>query len=522
MNFKLYLLSFLFYFSQFIVSAQTIPIENDTLIILKDNGLISNTAFSKVVSQDLDYLIFNNLSPKEGVSATVKADGTQIILNGKLYSGNKGTLTIGANLASTKGIYFFDEDTGGDDATITLNLFKPYHKRYFYQNNSDFGQTNLKVNAVKLISDAKAKLDYIMPRLFELVNIQENTNTAPVRSQNKFFDFPNDAENGKNYKETTAYKKLDCELRKLTKTYINSQDVKVYDNLPVGFFDSKDFEKKPNSRTASKIISESDVNDNPTIFSYTNDLQELLKQYQELYTYILNGELEKRVVTQEIKDAQEFWSSKHLLFYSVHPFYKRESLSIFNRSNNVIDSIDGDIYGITFNWFNYSYQNLQKNGSRYYPKKVFFRTGVTASRTSNRSQFKESNVVITEDLGIDPNGNPITSTSNTSAFTGENQYQYGNSLGLTAELIIYPFKLPVGFFSSIGYSKTVFPGATGISSIELSPMRLGTLLNFKKKDSEKDVVVVQLFLDRSDLSLSPNGVDNDLRFGLGIGVPLSF
>ncbi|PZW39033.1 hypothetical protein LX95_02173 [Mesonia algae] len=52
-------------------------------------------------------------------------------------------------------------------------------------------------------------------------------------------------------------------------------------------------------------------------------------------------------------------------------------------------------------------------------------------------------------------------------------------------------------------------------------MRLGILFNLKNKEKDKPLVTIQTFLDRADLSLSPNGKDNDLRFGLGIGLPIN-
>jgi hypothetical protein len=497
-----------------------------TLIIEEKDGLISSAAFSKAVTTDLNYLIFNDLSPQQGASASIKDDGSQILFNGILYTGNIGALTASANLSSTKGVYFFDEDNGGDDATITLSFFRHYCRKYYYQTNSDLELISLNLKTVKLLSDTKAKMDYLFSQIVQLVSIKYLSENVVIGSQSKeLFISEENADyivDTLNYKESKKYKILDDELQALSAMYINDQFIKGYAVLPKGSVETRDFTKKPNDTSFVQL----NVNDGKKnkfySFKYNTNLPALFEEYVKLREFILKGELEDEIIEQQITASAEYWTSKHLIFYSLHPFYKRESLSVFDTTTKTIDNIDGDIFGITISPINYSYQNLQRNRPWYHPKNLFFRAGISASRASNRAGFKESNITIDRNLGVDDNGNAITSTSAANAFIGNNAYQYGNSLGFNADIIIYPVELPVGLFASIGYSKLQFPSSTGIDDIELSPMRLGALINFKKKGSEKDNVVVQLFIDRTDLSLAPNGNDNDLRVGLGIGIPFKF
>ena len=82
--------------------------------------------------------------------------------------------------------------------------------------------------------------------------------------------------------------------------------------------------------------------------------------------------------------------------------------------------------------------------------------------------------------------------------------------------------MPIGLFGRIGYENIKFNRGSSADDIEKYPMRIGVLFNLKNKEKDKPVVTIQAFLDRTDLNLDPTSdPDNDLRFGLGIGLPIN-
>ena len=99
-----------------------------------------------------------------------------------------------------------------------------------------------------------------------------------------------------------------------------------------------------------------------------------------------------------------------------------------------------------------------------------------------------------------------------------NPYSSGNSFALGTEAYWYPFER-FGLFGQIGYNNLNFDTGEG-EDVEIYSLRLGLLFNIKGK--EKNYATLQLFADRSDLSLSPNSNDEDLRFGFKVGVPFNF
>ena len=112
-------------------------------------------------------------------------------------------------------------------------------------------------------------------------------------------------------------------------------------------------------------------------------------------------------------------------------------------------------------------------------------------------------------------------TKDDAAFIGDSRYEYGTSNSVKLETYYYPFNIPIGLFGILSYEYINFSRLKDVQDKELSPMRLGVLFNLKNKEKDKPLVTIQAFLDRTDLSLSPNGRDNDLRFGLGVGLPIN-
>ena len=106
---------------------------------------------------------------------------------------------------------------------------------------------------------------------------------------------------------------------------------------------------------------------------------------------------------------------------------------------------------------------------------------------------------------------------------GGNIYEYGLGASVNIDLYLFPSEdVPLGVFLEFAHEYIDFKDDKDIDDIQLTPLRLGLLYNLKNKEEDKPIVTVSLFMDRTDLSLSPNGSDNDLRFGLGVGIPINF
>jgi hypothetical protein len=109
-----------------------------------------------------------------------------------------------------------------------------------------------------------------------------------------------------------------------------------------------------------------------------------------------------------------------------------------------------------------------------------------------------------------------------SAYRQTDSYDYGSILGLHGDFYFYPGSFPVGIFANISWTESRFPDINQLSYIKTIPFRAGFLFNFKNQAQNKDRVVAQVFADRTNLDTSPNKDGQGWRFGLGIGLPISF
>ena len=144
------------------------------------------------------------------------------------------------------------------------------------------------------------------------------------------------------------------------------------------------------------------------------------------------------------------------------------------------------------------------------------------NRASNISVFNNSNFNLTNSIGVDNQGNSIETIRTVSGFIGNQEYEYGTGFRMGADFYYYPFSIPIGVFGSISYEFINFSSSTKVDDIEISPMRLGILFDLKNKEKDKPAVTIQAFIDRTDLNKSPTGDNGDLRFGLGVGLPVTF
>lgn len=480
------------------------------------NGLVRTKTYSKKIATDFNYLILGENSPQQGISATLNDKKSNIKINGLLYAGSTGLLSMEADLSASNGIYFFDQENGSEQGKITLNYFTPVKRWSEFYNVDVLTKTTNNLQILDLISKTKNEYESLLYLIRKIeFEDEKSKNIIVVKATNE---------------DDEAYEKL----RKITDRYINSNDVLGFNKIKKEQIDTMLYYKK---LTAKKVDKDKEKSEKLTIKIKGNSskiivnsnenlkLAKLLKDYQLKRNFILK-KLEDSINKMELDAVKTNWAGNHIIFLGVSPFYERQSFNRFTYNNEqtfkeMFEKERGNIYGVTLS-FNYSLEKGAGSRNIYKPESLFLRLASVFSRTSNLSNFKNSTLDLTTPLGNDVNGNPITFTATDNAFIGDATYEYGFGFSLIFDIYYYPFSLPVGLFGIIGYNHVGFNKTSILKDINRNPMRLGLLFSLANKEKKKPAITIQAFLDRTDLALSPNGTDNDLRFGIGLGLPINF
>ncbi|MDY2586783.1 hypothetical protein [Winogradskyella aquimaris] len=466
------------------------------------DGLISSAAYNTKIAKDFNYLILGDNSPQQGISATLNEKKSNIKINGLFYSGPTGVFTIEADLAASNGIYFFDQENGSEQGKITLNYYRRLTSLSKYKSLNPKNRAYINLQIVDLLAKTKTKYDNLLALLKTV----------------KF----NDAVRVSSDEEKRIYK----QLRSITRNYINEDDKKGYDELPTTKFVSANYVKSTMANDNGGNQKGKDGIKDIKIDNKNNfDLIKLIKDYDETRDFILT-KLEDSINKIELQNTSKQWTYNHTLFYGVSPFYERQSFKRFTYNANqsfsdMFNQVKGDIYGVTLS-LNYSIEKGLANKKKLSPHSLFTRLSLSLIRGSNISNFRNSTLETSGVFGNDVNGNPVIFTNSDNAFIGDTRYEYGFGQRFTLDTYFYPLDLPIGLFGIISYEKIDFSSRSSAKDKEMYPLRLGLLFSLVNKDSKKPNITIQTFLDRTDLNLSPNGKDKDLRFGLGIGLPINF
>lgn len=446
-------------------------------------NLISVPAYNEKIAKDFAYLIIGDNSPQQGISAVVNDKSTSIKINGVILKKRNHIITTEADLAATNGVYFFDEERGGTQAKISINYF-----RNIWAPSAHPGKKLVKKviqdSILHLIETSYSEFEHIYALLVD----QEVDNSLSDEVKKT---------------HTNIQKKI----IKLTHRFINKQEHLGLHNLRLLPFSEKPYLGEDHGRK-------------------TYNLVKLRAAFLKRANYIKNT-LEKNIIAMELRNSDDQWSLERIAYFGFSPYYQRESFKRFIPQDeqpfaNLFTEEKGDLMGATFS-MNMSWHRTDSYNTRRWKhlplKRIFMRGLASFARASNFSKFKT--VAINQESAIVGTGNISTTLSET-AFVGETAYDFGNSVALAAEVYYYPFDVALGLFGRIGYQYINFSSDKDTIDQEISPMRLGIIYNINNKVKDKPVVVLQAFLDRTDLSLSPNGNDDDLRFGFGVGLPIYF
>ncbi|WP_299764235.1 hypothetical protein [uncultured Dokdonia sp.] len=518
-------------------------IENIDDVYFDANKLVSNFSFTELVFRDLNYLIVGENTPNQGFDYSLSNDKSTITLSGaipKVF--NKFLLTVDGEFTSDDGVYFFDNDNGSTSATLTTNIFIPFGggRKYNSIKNEHVQlailQNELEKRAIieKVIKEYKTALAK-MKFLKLPVSIADTIDEKRVKKRNHLYIYEKFE---KTIKEKFGYHIDDSSLAiNLSQKY--GTDVSNTSNITYLKKDSiVEIDSIIPSRSKTKItttqvpVFKKDDKDMAEQIAYavteTKATSKLnaLKVIQEFKASLVQlDSIETALKTKEIEVAQKLWNTKKAHFIGISPFYKRESLPIyeFNETTSLSDNLErvrGDVYGATIS-YNYFRQSGVPDS---FFRRVYFRVSNTLERTSNFSDFTSQDFQVILPTGDMIGDSPITTTQNITGYTNANgiDYDYGFSIAGQAEVYLYPYNDYVGVFGVVGYRKRFGIEGEISDRTERYNLRLGTLFNLKNKSKKTNLLTLQIFADRSDLSKSPDGSDQNLRFGFNVGLPVNF
>ena len=469
-------------------------------------GLVSNLAYNKKITKDFNYLLLGENSPQQGISTTLNDKKSNIKISGLLYSGNSGVLTMEADLSASNGIYYFDQEKGSEQGRVTLNYFKSFKRWSEFNKIDDLTKTTANLEILDLITKTKNEYEGLR-ELMQLIVIYDDK----LQQINPI-------------KEDLNEDKILEVLRKITEKHINSDDSKGFYKLKKEKMDTKPYIK---IGEGDRVVINPKGNTKEVILNKGGNLKivKILKDYNAKRKFIIK-QLEDSIHKIELAAVKTKWAGNHILFWGVSSFYERQGFKRFTYNtnqefNDMFTQERGNVYGLRLS-LNYSLEKGEGSRNIYKPESLFVRLSATLSRASNISNFKNSTLDITTPLGNDVNGNPISFTNIDNAFIGDATYEYGFGRAFSLETYYYPFSIPVGIFGILGYQRINFNRTSIIDDKEIYPFRGGVLFSLTNKEKNKPKVTIQAFVDRTDLNLSANGDDQDLRFGLGVGLPFNF
>ncbi|MCM4155982.1 hypothetical protein [Gramella sp. AN32] len=531
------IVSFIFLFFSYISSAQEnnepAPNQKDKLPILNISATlysdkqVSDITFSKLIFKDLNYLILGDDSPQQGISYEYKEDLSSLKLSGYVadfnWNGKKnGFVTIDGEFKTKNGIYFFDKEKGGSQAKVTGNIFftidsyRSYKSLFSEKNgqsewNKARQQAYIRTNyqKVQLLQDLytkyktlfsiASKINYPVESLSIKDTIRKNA--EPYLEDHKIeFEFLEDAEfDLSKYKVNSTIESI-IEFQNINK--LKGEEKRKLKKVADG--NNENFE-------GYKIDKEE-----VTLIGSTYNLSKVFAELKDVKNKIdsLAFALEKI----EIEEAEEIWTSKHVWYMGVSPFYARESLEIFNFNENLETSDQfktqkKDIVGLNIN-LNYFTQNKKESFNRFYA-----RANLEISKSSNFNDLSLSQIKVIDSFGIGADGNLLEVVSEKNAYNGSLVYSDAFKVGASLEGYLWVLN-DFGIFSKIGINNYNYSSEIIKDKSEI-PFRLGVLYEFKNSKESGKVAVIQAFLDRNDLKNHPQAKDQNLRFGFKVGIPIN-
>lgn len=519
--------------------------------IIPSDKLVSDAAFTKIIFNDLNFLVLGETTPSQGFSSELTKDKSELSVKGLLAINKHVLWTADANFIVNDGVYFFDEDGGSKTSKLQANLFVPVGAGWGFKPatvNNDTRRVMLHNSVLKKINITEEYIKfYKLYKLCERVGIPiENTfDSIPVIKKNAqneslkdFIPERNDLGIVNNISKATIIKhqndatyikwlkelKIPLEKESSESSFSMIQreyEISINDTSSLEIILNPAFTEITKTKTLDVV-----ENTNPQQFESKTSIDTIIKivninKLMDAYEASLKDlkNLDDVVTKKEIENADKHWQSKLLPYLGFSAYYQRESINLFtpvpNASfNNLFDITLGDLYGVSA-----SGNIFFQKGKKY----VYGRVKASYGRGSNIDSFKKNTFVL--NTAVDDSIPGVTTSKQEVGYTSaENKgYQYGATSTETLEL--YGSLGTVGAFFIIGHSGTYFDFEnTGLNDTNKYPARLGLLFNLKHKKDAKNAITLQAFVDRSDISIDPTGTIakpiDDWRFGFQIGLPI--
>ncbi|WP_396597103.1 hypothetical protein [Dokdonia sp. R86516] len=490
--------------------------------VIPSGELVSYYSFDKLVLADLSSLLLGGTTPSEGIEATFDESKSKIAISGTVYTGDHSLLTVKGDFSATdNGIYFIDENNGSKNAKFSLNYYHSFGGVRSY--NKPSSDLDVKRGFYKIEKAKQLKIAQLVKDFYYTTTLLEDAG-IPVTSI-KIKDI--------NAKQCNAQDCSNSKLvtfNKIIKNFNYTLDVAAIDQTSImsdtAYITSNKLESKNNNNGFNLIIkdnSETRIVEDEKLSNNLNatyDIDAVINRYEETIASL--DSISTKLADLEQKNAQPYWNSKRLFYVGASPFYIREQIKSVYTANQSLSFSDqfidtkGDLFGVE-GQLGFFYESKER---RYYTKMIFARASVNIARGSNAAAFNKKTYsfpatpIDTLTSGIISTPNLIQGNLNKNGF----DYNYAFTTALGVELFWFT-TTHFGLFGQVGYNNQNFDVSQG-KDMEIYKLRLGTVINLKNK--KKNFATLQLFADRSDLSLSPNSTDKDLRFGFKLGLPFNF
>ncbi|WP_282031756.1 hypothetical protein [Winogradskyella eximia] len=499
---------------------------------VNSNEIVANSTFDKLMMQDLNFLVNGENTPSQGLAIEIKDNEKTLSLKGLLIQEEKFVITLDGTFAVDDGVYFFDEKGGSKTSDFTVNVFIPTGGSRWY----DLAKTSTKTQRTLLHN--KINKEYILNTyaitLKRLQSIMEHTQ-LPVEDLGTIIDKEKYKTLWKDYpliKKFIKEGKVEVNKKLLETHKLIDNDAIVLKERTYSILNIED-KKEKNSRKKvyDTIIKPDPFKINNTI-KYANDagdsivsvinIPKLLRDYETNLEAL--DSIATKIQTDEITQASKVWNSKSIWYMNVSPFYKRENKDVLIYDTSIEDydtfkdDINGDLFGGSIG-INY-YKQWKKSSF------IYVSGQVKMARASNFSNFNKKRTLSFTDNALGGEDNGINLVQEDVLYINSNleeKYAYGFLNEFRGE--IYLTYKGIGLFTQVGYLNKSFKKEKDIDRIETYPFRIGALINLKNKDKTKNLTTLQLFVDRSDLSIdpTPSAPDQagDWRVGFKLGLPIS-
>ncbi len=502
-------------------------------IIIDANKMVTDEAFARLLFNDLNFLVVGDNTPSQGFSTELTEKNTELSLKGLLLSNKNSFFTVDGKFSVDDGVYFFDENGGSKSSKFTLNYFRPLNKSInlprsdkkieLFESNRNYPTASIdSIARTLLIGDLERRSSfyttlsdfYISKKLME-------DNGLPAKDFELLdqLDLESFQEINKDLKDYYS-KRFDANdksieaiaVDKAVKKYI--ADNKLED-ISVGLDENQNYKIVKIEGGNDRIFpAKSNARTNDVIYKDLDQLK-LMKNYEKAIVAL--DSIKYKTIKSDLTRAEKKWKSVYIPYYSLSIFYQRENLTIFEEVidvdfDDLFNEQLGDLFGIegSLNFY---------RSSRNYT--FYLRFLGSYGRGSNLKDFSKKtyqNISL-----LNPDDETILIADEKIAYNNEQPYSYGASSTLSAEF--YFFMGNFGLFGTVGHNGTYYDfEKKSINDSHRYPFRAGIIGNLKPKKDAKTALTLQVFIDRSDLSIDPRGtLENpidDWRFGFKFGLPI--